>query len=107
MAGMGDNPLIGDYTKGISKGPEYWRNLARRAEREEFPISRLKPDLQMGLFAQVKQNGQVRFGSNVAPKQRKPLVSEKLLGPKPAQKALPKKSALVRSFLDLKQLFPN
>ena len=50
MAGMCDNPLVGDYTKGISKGREYFVELDRRFRREKVNPKRFVSDLEMGLI---------------------------------------------------------
>lgn len=52
--GMQDNPLVGEYTKGISKGPEYFANLQRRAAREKEPLRPIALDLANPLFAMIK-----------------------------------------------------
>ena len=50
MAGMGDNPLVGDYTKGISKGVGYFEALDRRIRAEKYDAKRIVGDLEMGLI---------------------------------------------------------
>lgn len=54
MAGMCDNPLVGDYSKGISKGPAYFRALDLRIRREKYNPKRLVSDLEMGLIRDQK-----------------------------------------------------
>lgn len=74
MAGMGDNPLVGDYTKGISKGPVYFAALENRIRREKANPKGVAADLQMGLFrdlnpllaSHVKRSGLGRFGPKKA-----------------------------------------
>lgn len=56
MPGMNDNPLVGDYTKGISKdGVAYFRNLEMRALYEHARLSPIARDMQMGLFRAQKE----------------------------------------------------
>ena len=50
--GMQDNPLVGDYTKGVSKNThQYFTGLVRRAQREKAPIRGIGIDLGNPLFA--------------------------------------------------------
>jgi hypothetical protein len=73
MAGMGDNPLVGEYTKGISKGPGYFAALDQRCKREKFDPKRIVSDLEMGLIRDQKafversilQSGLGRFGPKI------------------------------------------
>ena len=43
---MTNNPLIGEYTKGISKGGAYFENLRRRFLREKAPMQWLSDDIE-------------------------------------------------------------
>jgi hypothetical protein len=53
--GMQDNPLVGDYTKGISKNTvAYFEGLERRARREKAPLSSIAFDLGNPLFGIIK-----------------------------------------------------
>lgn len=69
MAGMGDNPLVGEYTKGISKGGDYFAKLDARCKREKFDARMIVNDLEMGLMREMKKlqdqsvavSGQGRF----------------------------------------------
>lgn len=72
---MTDNPLVGDYSKGISKdGVAYFRNLEMRALFEKARLSPIAMDMQMGLFRDsretlnksVKATGSGRFGARMA-----------------------------------------
>lgn len=55
MMGMQDNPLVGDYTKGISKNTvAYFEGLERRARREKAPLSSIAFDLGNPLFDIIK-----------------------------------------------------
>lgn len=55
MMGMQDNPLVGDYTKGISKNTvAYFEGLERRARREKTPLSKIAFDLGNPLFDIIK-----------------------------------------------------
>ncbi len=54
MAGMSDNPLVGEYTKGISKGHAYFVALDARCKREKFNAERIVSDLEMGLIRDQK-----------------------------------------------------
>lgn len=54
MAGMGDNPLVGEYTKGISKGHSYFVALDRRIKREKADPKHVVSDLEMGLIRDQK-----------------------------------------------------
>jgi hypothetical protein len=53
--GMADNPLIGDYTKGIAKGAQYFANLQARARRERFPLRKIAQDLQNPLLQMIQK----------------------------------------------------
>lgn len=74
MAGMGDNPLVGDYTKGISKGHSYFVALNARCMAEKFDPKRIVSDLEMGLIRDQKarvqrsisQSGLGGFGPKTA-----------------------------------------
>lgn len=109
MAGMGDNPLVGDYTKGISKGPQYWADLVARANRERVSLTRLAPDLEMGLFRSLARRGaKVVLVPQRVP-QTRPVAVQK---PKRLPEGncgqvgeLPKKRAVVHSLSELKVLF--
>jgi hypothetical protein len=76
MAGMSDNPLVGDYTKGISKGRQYFVELRTRFFLEKADLKHVTLDLQMGLFKEakaftdafVKLNHLDRFGPVPVPK---------------------------------------
>jgi hypothetical protein len=67
---MQDNPLVGDYTKGVSKNTvQYFKGLQRRAEREKTSVRGLALDMGNPLFAMLRgpvdplgldQNGRVR-----------------------------------------------
>lgn len=89
MAGMGDNPLIGDYTKGISKGREYFVALDRRIKREKADPVLIVIDLQMGLFqvadrmreTSILASGRGRFGPVSVAKQA-PVIVQKQRAPK-------------------------
>lgn len=67
MAGMSDNPLVGDYTKGISKGREYFDNLRRRINAEKADPKVIASDLRdfLGMNARVATT--VRASSVSAP----------------------------------------
>lgn len=69
MAGMSDNPLVGDYTKGISKGREYFDNLRRRINAEKADPKVIASDLRdfLGMNARVATT--VRASSSFAPRQ--------------------------------------
>lgn len=55
MAGMGDNPLVGEYTKGISKGRDYFVALDARIKREKYDPKVIVSDLEMGLIRDQKE----------------------------------------------------
>ena len=53
--GMQDNPLVGDYTKGVSKNTvQYFTGLQRRAEREKTSVRGLALDMGNPLFAMLR-----------------------------------------------------
>lgn len=76
MAGMGDNPLVGEYTKGISKGAAYFHALDARIKREKASPKGVLSDLEMGLIRDQKLRiqqsisltGLGRFGPKTEPK---------------------------------------
>ncbi len=111
MAGMCNNPLIGDYTKGISRGPGYFKALDQRIMREKADPKVIVLDLQMGLFRDqaravarsVSATGLGRFGPKVVLKNTSKIESKQ-------QTKLPKlqckkweKVALQDLFVELKQ----
>lgn len=105
MAGMGDNPLVGEYTKGISKGRQYWVDLDARIKREKFNPKSLVPDLSMGLFTEQKRfldsitklTGSGRFGPVVQP----------VPATVPETRPLPKSKKTAKSFSEIKMLLEN
>lgn len=55
MASMSDNPLVGDYTKGVSKNSHaYFVALERRARAEKYAISKMKIDFENPLFSMLR-----------------------------------------------------
>lgn len=63
MAGMSDNPLVGDYTKGISKGREYFENLRRRINDEKADPKLIASDLRDFLGMNARAATTVRVSS--------------------------------------------
>lgn len=110
MAGMGDNPLVGDYTKGISKGREYFVALQRRINAEKANPKVIVSDLQMGLLRElnrtrddsVARTGLGRFGAKIA---EKVMPETHALVPKSNAKAALSKGNKISSLQDLKLLF--
>ncbi len=68
---MLDNPLIGDYTKGISRGRVYFDQLERRFRAEKAPLIQLSEDLQTS-FQIVKGHGRLA-GKKCLPKKETPV----------------------------------
>lgn len=83
MAGMGDNPLVGDYTKGISKGGKYFHDLRARIIREKAPARAVFRDLQFGLFQEMDRMFALAEKANGL--DRKPVKSD----PKSVSKQIP------------------
>jgi hypothetical protein len=67
---MLDNPLVGEYTKGISRGARYFVDLERRIRAEKVPMKPFAEDLQSELFRKVTDilstGGQDRSGARSA-----------------------------------------
>lgn len=95
MAGMGDNPLVGEYTKGISKGPGYFQQLERRILAEKFDARFVAQDMRLGLFRDMDPK--------IAPPKSSRFVLEK--GVVPEAKTLVKRTVVINCFSDLKGLF--
>ncbi len=108
MAGMSDNPLVGDYTKGISKGPEYLQKLEQRVRREKGDMKAVARDLQMDIMRKMPllvafiamPGGLDRFGGAILAERTVvahcPVVT-------PVVKKKTKTVATLNSFSDLRQ----
>lgn len=51
-----ENPCVGEYTKGISKGREYWVNLDKRIKRERADPKVIAQDFVFGLLKETNTN---------------------------------------------------
>lgn len=48
-----ENPCVGEYTKGISKGRDYWENLRKRINRERADPKVIANDFVFGVIADL------------------------------------------------------
>lgn len=51
-----ENPCVGEYTKGVSKGREYWENLRKRINRERADPKVIAQDFVFGLLQETNTN---------------------------------------------------